>query len=739
MSAVTRSRHPNPFVTVGLAAGLFLAHLRAQPVPTAAEPPALRAGISATAEGLVSMAKFPDLTLDAALERLESWSGRTVLRPNALPATSISLTIDRPMSKTEARQVLETVLILNGIAVAPLGEKYLKVVPLNIARTEAPYFIEGSTLDLPPTGQLASKLFQLQFLRVGEFMPQIATLLTPATGSPPLVFEKANAALVTDTISNLQRVEMLAVKLDQPALSSLSPKFFRIQNTTASELVTRLQSILTGPAATQLGTGTSFQADDRTNQIILMSDPRQYVLFDELITKLDTAGESSTRQEVIPLKHANAIEVSTVLSSLISGQSTAARTANQSNQIQTTARNARNQLAARNQQLAGGGQAGGPNQPGGNNPGEGQAAQLQAAQAQAAQAQAQAARAAAASGAPLTVTTGPGGTFVIPGLGGAGLESAPAVTQQFSTILTIVPDERSNSLVVSGTVDDMRLIKELVAQLDMLLAQVRIEVVIAEVTLSDDATSGIGVLGLQIQGDKLVGFSGSGPGINVTNGAITGTSGSYDLAATIALATTPRKSSVRILSVPNIITSHNKEGRIFVGEERPVITSFQNTGANVGNIGTGFASNVNYREIGINLVVTPLIGLDGSVQLEIEQRVEDVLGEVIIDGNAQPRVGKRETASFVSVKSGEILVLGGLQRSSRNKSTSRLGPIPLLGDLFGTRSRTDTRTELVFFLRPYVLTNTGADNAEALRRLENSPQKDNVKAALEGRLSVDKR
>jgi general secretion pathway protein D len=675
-----------------LAALLLAATVQAQQPPAAVSP-------APAAEATVGPIKFGDITVDAALEMLERWSGRSVLRPAGLPATSISFSLNQKVTREEAREALETLLTMNGIAVSPLGTKFLKVTPLNMARTEAPDFIEGSTLGLTPSGRIAQKLFQLQFLRVNEIMPQLAGLLNPAAGSPPLQFEKTNAALITDTISNLQRIENLLAQLDQPALSGLKPKFYKVQNTTASELVTKLQSILTGASATSLGTGTTFQADDRTNQIILLSDPRQFELFDDLIAKLDTLGESSTRQEVIALKHATATDIATVLSTLVSGQNTAARAANQATQNQANARNAAARVIA-NQ----------PNQPANQPQNAAQAAALAAAQARLNQ-----------------IAGGPN----------AANDSAP---QQFSTILTVVADERSNALIVSGTVDDLRLIKDLIAQLDVLLAQVRIEVVIAEITLTDAASTGIEALGLTVQANKLVGFSGSLPGLSVTNGTITrdATTGVTDLAATLALSTTPRKSNTNILSVPNIVTTHNKEATLFVGESRPVISSYQNTGNVTGNIGSGYTSNVTYRDIGIQLTVKPLIGNDGSVQLEIKQEVNDILGDVLIDGNAQPIIGSRTTESFVSVASGEIVVLGGLQRKSQSKSTSRLAGIPLIGDLFGKRSRDSSRTDLVFFLRPYVLTNTPADNTEAMERLKISPQHDDVQSALKGVLPAKK-
>jgi general secretion pathway protein D len=700
--------------------GWFLAAgaLRAQPTPVANPTPAANpppAAVSAApGEATIGPIKFGDITIDAALEMLERWSGRTVLRPTSLPATSLSFSLNQKVTREEARQALETLLTLNGIAVTPLGTRFLKVTPLNVAHSEAPDFIEGSTLGLPPSGRIASKLYQLKFLRASEFAPQIAGLLNAGASSAPVVFEKTNALLITDALSNLQRVETLLTQLDQPALEGLAPKFYKVHNSTASGLVTKLQSLLSGNATSAIGTGTVYQADDRTNQVILLSDPRQHAFFDELIAALDIAGESSTRQEVIPLKHATATDVATLLSTLLSGQNSAksrgggAQAA--ANQQLTAARNAA--LAAVNQATA--------------------MARQAATNAQTANQGNQANNANRPAGAPTAVT--PNLLFGNSPLG------AQSDSQQFSSILTVVADDRSNALVVSGTVEDLRLIKDIVTQLDVLLAQVRIEVVIAEVTLDDASSTGIDALGLIITGNKLVGFSGSGPGFGIAGppgatGFATLTpraTGGTDLAATLNLSTTPRKSNTNILSVPNIVTSHNKEATIFVGESRPVITSYQNTGTTTGNVAAGYTSNVTYKDIGIKLDVKPLIGNDGSVQLDIKQEVNDILDNVTLDGNSQPVIGSRTTESFVSVNSGEIIVLGGLQRKSSTRSTSRLGGIPIIGDLLGSRSRDVTRTDLVFFLRPYVLTNTEADNTEALARLKASPQLKDVQSALSG-------
>ncbi|MDP2138627.1 MAG: secretin N-terminal domain-containing protein [Candidatus Didemnitutus sp.] len=614
-----------------------------------------------------------DENIDQVLALLERLTGKTLLRPQALPGAAITVNLRESVTRSEAIRAIETLLNLNGVALTPLGDRFLKVTALNVAKSEAPDLIEGSTLALPTSGRIASKLFQLNFLRVGEFMPQIAQLLSPSAGSPPVVFDKANAALITDSLSNLQRIEVLVARLDQPALSGMNPKFYPLQYAKASEVVNKMRTILSGPLQAQLGTSTSFNPDDRTNQIIVISDPRQFAFFDDLIARLDVKSDPNTRNEVIYLKHATAKDVASILSQLVSGQNNASRTAGQD------------------------------------------------------------------SVRPTSIIPPPGGTAPSPTAAvvtlptGANLSIEPS--NQFSTLLTILPEERSNSIVVSGTIDDIRLIGELVDKIDIILAQVRIEVVIAEVSLGNNSQSGISALGLKIEGDKLVGFSGAGAGFAVSEATRTpGLSGDYDLSAIISLATTPRKNNATILSQPNILTTHNKEGKLFVGEQRPVISSYLNDStAASSNIGTGYRSTVSSKDIGIQLSVKPLIGIDGTVQLEIKQEVNDILGDITIDGNPQPRIGRRTTESFVSVRSGEIIVLGGLQRTSKSKSTSRLGPIPFLGDLFGSRSREDTRTDLLFFLRPTVLTNTPADIAPALEQVDKLPkeQRERISQALQ--------
>jgi general secretion pathway protein D len=624
--------------------------------------------------------KLPDADIDTVLSALEIYTGRIILRPSSLqipPNTTFNLKITRSIPKAEAILAIETVLALNNVGIAPLGDTFLKVIELQRVKQEAPEMIFGSALDLPASGQVATKLFQLEFARVPELLPLFSGILNPFYGGP-VPLPNANAVLITDSISNLQRIELLLQQIDKPVTAGMKPKFYTVRNVKASELVNKLRTILTGTLQTQLGTATTYNADDRTQQIVVVTDPRQWDFFGELIDRLDQKSDPNTRNEVLYLKHAKAEDVVNVLGRIISGQ--------------TTALSKQNTGSVR------------PGQPGAQQPRPPQAPGTPQQPGQP-----NLASASAANNPNLDVT-------------GAG-------ANEFSALMTVVNDERSNSVVVFGTSDDIRLVKELVDKLDIVLAQVRIEVVIAEVTLDDNHESGISALGLKLDGDKLVGFSGFyGDALSITNGTIVrpGVSGRMDLAAEIAIGTTPRTRNNSIVTVPAIVTSHGKQAKVFSGESRPVVTGILQSPGGVGGISQ--SSQVTQLEIGTTLTVTPFIGIDGSVQLDLVQSVQDVTGEVQVDQNTQYIIGKRETTNYVTAKSGEIIVLGGFRKDANVKEQNRLGPIPILGDIFGPRKRSKNRNELIFFLRPTVLQNDPAiDNAEPLKQIEQWPTRDALK------------
>lgn len=652
------------------------------PLPAAPSP--TRPGAQPGDDELVSL-KLPDADIDTVLSALEIYTGKIILRPAQLPTApgGYNLKISKPIPKSQAILYLETILAMNNIAVLPMGNDALKVVQLTSARVEAPELILGTTLDMPASSKVASKLFQLDFLRVQEFQQMLQNVTNPNFGQATAM-PNANAILVTDTISNLQRIEMLLQQVDRPSAGGMATKFYALRNgAKASDLVAKLHSILTGTIQQQLGMATTYSADDRSNQVILITDPRQFPFFDDLISRLDVKADPNTRNVVIPVKHAKAADVAQVLVHLISAQ-------NQATQKSQSARP--NPLS--------------PNIPPAptNTPGQ----------------------------------PSPPATPTIVSGSGAGNQNAEGGTNEFSSLVTVVNDDRSNSIVVSGTVDDIRLIQSLIDDLDIVLAQVRIEVVMAEVSLTDNHDSGISALGLQIAGDRLTGFSLSGNkdalsiggGGNATFADITRNNGNLDLAGVITLGTNNSRSNTTVLTIPAIVTSHGKQAVITDGTTVPVISG---TSSFAGAVSTGaVTSSITQQQVGTTLTVTPFIGNDGTVQLDIKIELTDLGDPILIDGNQQYKINTRKTESYVTARNGEIIVMGGFRQNSDHKGHSRLGGIPIIGDILGPRSRDKDRRELIFFLRPYVLTNNPAvDNSDTMKRIEQLPTRDDIKGVID--------
>ncbi len=689
-STQRKGRASLPLFYLLLAAALAPTLSFAQVAPAPAAAPAPVAGVVAAVPlpGLsgsdqVGPVILRDETIAQVLDLMQRWTGKSILRPNALPASVYTLSLPASITRDEALLAIETLLNLNGIAVIQQGDKFLKVVPNLVAKAESPTLLTGSTLTLPPSGRIATKIYTLKHANAQEFITQIISSLNTTLASPPVYFGRNNAFLITDSITNLQKIENLVAELDRPQLDLVVTKSYTLKNAMATDLVNKLtamlrtQAVASGGAPFRLSTGTTFLADERTNRVLLMGSADQHDFFDKLIETLDQKSNPNTKTDVIFLRHADAQQVATLVTSLVTGQTTAAARAGNT------------------------------------------------------------VRSATVNRTPTPVAA--------PVAGAAGATTSQMGADEFSSNLTVLPDVRSNSVVVSGTNDDLRLLHDLIDKVDIVLPQVRIEVVIAEVKLSDNESNGFSTLGLTVQNGKLVGIGGSGAGFGVTGIPVTPVNpvlntgqtivnpaqgslapGTNSLSATIGLVTTPRKGDLKILSVPAITTTHNKEATLFVGESRPVITG-SSVAATTGQV----TSTVSQRDIGITLKVLPLIGKDGAVQLQISQSVEDILGSTILDGNDQPIIGRRTTDSYVSAMSGEIVVLGGLQRTVTTKSTSRLGPIPIIGDIFGSSTNLEEKQELIIFLRPYVLNGSAVDNLDALSRAASSAIGPEVKKVID--------
>jgi general secretion pathway protein D len=209
----------------------------------------------------------------------------------------------------------------------------------------------------------------------------------------------------------------------------------------------------------------------------------------------------------------------------------------------------------------------------------------------------------------------------------------------------------------------------------------------------------------------------------VTSTTAYSTFGRFTLDAVLDLA--ENDNNIKILSTPSIVVSHNEEGVINVSQSRPFETGSTSFTSSVGNVQT----QVEYRDVGIKLTATPLIGADGSVQLQIEQTIDTVQtvdDTTSGDVNTKPIIGKREANSTITVNDGDVIILGGLQENKKDVSNTYfplIGRLPLLKKVLSGETVNYTRTELIIFIRPTILKTPHEANRmsqEAIGRLKES-------------------
>jgi general secretion pathway protein D len=302
---------------------------------------------------------------------------------------------------------------------------------------------------------------------------------------------------------------------------------------------------------------------------------------------------------------------------------------------------------------------------------------------------------------------------VVPPAGASspGTSTGPTVrSSALSGLVTIVPDELTNSLLIRASQQDFDVLNEAVSQLDIRPLQVLIEVLIVEVrrdrSLSfgasfflppQPADRGDGTVDAKVTGASLTDFV-----LRLMN------IGHAQIDATLTAAAS--RGDVEIVSRPVLLASNNTEARFLVGSQRPFVQVSR-------SLPTETPSRdqvIQYRDVGTRLMVRPTINQDGYVSLLIQQEVNQATNEVAFDA---PVISTREAATQVLVKDGQTIVLGGLrdhQRDVVKGGVPLLSDLPLIGGLFGNASRQTSETELYLFLTPRILrTDADADSVTA--------------------------
>ena len=264
----------------------------------------------------------------------------------------------------------------------------------------------------------------------------------------------------------------------------------------------------------------------------------------------------------------------------------------------------------------------------------------------------------------------------------------------------IVADEATNSLLIRSTARDYRQLLTTISQLDVVPLQVMVNAVIAQITLTDDTRFGVdwsrvaGNTLNPISSNTTTDFAPNLNGLMFTRGFI---DGSARVDATLeAIA---QNNEVRLLARPSLTVGNNQEGEIQIGAEVPVEAG---ESISAGGLST---TNIQYRDTGIGLLITPQINEDGVVNLIINQTLRSVDNSASGINN-NPVFNNQEITTTVVVKNGDNIVLGGLIQTDTealNTGVPLLNRVPGLGNLFSYQQDNQERRELFIVLRPEVI------------------------------------
>ena len=281
------------------------------------------------------------------------------------------------------------------------------------------------------------------------------------------------------------------------------------------------------------------------------------------------------------------------------------------------------------------------------------------------------------------------------------ITEAPAGTGagDFRSTVVIVPDFRTNSLLVRATQADFALVRAAVEQVDVRPLQVLIEATVAYVRRDFSLAYGIeaAVGDVRVRGSENTTVGGATRGATASDLVIRALNlGGIDLS--LFLRAGESRSSVVILDRPLLLAANNEEAEIVVGEQRPFVQVQRSTDGGV------LDEVVQYKDVGTSLRVLPTISADGYVQLQVVQEVNSAAGSA--EGLNAPVISTRAVSTHLLVRDGHTAVLGGLATSQRDRSSGGvpfLSRIPVVGGIFGRKERANNEFELFVFITPHVI------------------------------------
>ena len=596
---------------------------------------------------------FANTDIEAVARAMADFTGRTFIVDPRVKGT-VSLVVDKPLTADQALAALTAALRLQNIALIDSGG-VIRLVPEADARLQGGPVHSGA-----PSGrgdEMVTQVFRLNY----ESAVNIAQVLRPlvAANNPINAYAGNNTIVVTDYAENVRRIARIIAAIDTPAGNEVD--VVRLEHGIASDMAVLLARLLETPGQAGPDAGrVSILAEPVSNSLLVRAPTAARAnLVRMLAQKLDQPSTAPGNIHVVYLKNANATMLARTLLGVAAPEQAATPATPPAFQSQLTGSRPVGTAPAR----------------------------------------------------PLT-----------------GTPAAPTPVSGQIAGAQIQADAATNTLIIIAPEPVYRNLRAVIDQLDQRRAQVFIESLIIEVTSDQAAEFGIqwqGGLGNLAStsggtgalvgtnfggaGQNILGVAqnpatiGQGLAIGVARGQITlpgvGVVTNLQLLAR-ALET---MSKANILSTPNILTLDNEEARIVVGQNVPFITGQFISPASGGAATVNPFQTVERRDVGLTLRVRPQISESGTIKLVIYQEVSSVQDT---NNTAGIITNMRAIETNVLVDDGAIVVLGGLVQDSVTSNTEKvplLGDLPLIGQLFRFESRRQQKTNLMVFLRPFIV------------------------------------
>ena len=624
---------------------------------------------------------FNNADIESVASVVAKTTGQTILVDPQVKGT-ITLISNKPVTKTKALDSFSTALRTSGFALVETNGIY-RVVTQADAKLVSTSVTTGKGKQ--EGDQIITRVFKLNYESANSLLPVLRPLVSP--NNTINAYPGNNTIVVTDYASNIQRISELLDSIDAPTSSDVQT--IKLRYAIALDIASMLNKVLdSGSTGGADGSNkTVIMADARSNSLLIRSaSPEKIRQIRALVAKLDAPGNSNGNIWVVPLRNAEATKLAVTLRAIVAADAAlsaqvASGSVNQG--VSNTLNGTTNTQSSQTASSSAGSMA--------------------------------ATSALTSSSAPTT---------------GGIIQAEPA----------------TNSIIITASEPLYRNLRHVIDQLDKRRGQVYIESIIVEVSSTNAAELGIQWQGLIGAGNQNTGFGGTNFGVggnNIINlsqstgailnpstatattvqpgqglnlGLLTKFNGVTAMSALVsALATT---TGTNILSTPNLITLDNEEARIVVGQNIPVQTGSYATTGGVATVNP--FTTYNRQDVGLILRVRPQISENAIVKMQIYQEVSSVVAATA-NASSGPTLNKRDIETNVIVDDGQILVLGGLIDNQYTDSSSGipyLSQIPIIGALFRSDSNTRTKTNLLVFLRPYILRDKGQDQEITANRMQ---------------------